>query len=93
MLRDLDARDVRFDGFELAAVFGVRIRLGIPAIHLADAAAKQQVDDRNIALGGRGRLRAQPQNISIAHESEQAQRSDLQKCAAIKVFVHKNLNG
>ena len=92
VLRDADARDISLDGLELAAIFGVGVGLGIPAIHLADAAAQQQMDNRNITLGGRGGLSAQPQHIAIADEAEQTERADLQECAAIKVVIHSALN-
>ena len=41
VLGDADARHIGFDGLELAAILGVGVGLGIPAIHLADAAAEQ----------------------------------------------------
>ena len=60
-------------GLNWLRYFESGLRLGIQRVELAHAAGQQQVDHRDVALRGRGRLRAQTQNVALTPEAEQAQ--------------------
>ncbi len=87
MLRHPDPRDIGFDRLEQTAIAGVGLRLGIERVELAHAAGEPQMNDGNVALRRRRRLRAQAQRIAIAQIPEELDGAHFQKSTAIEV-VH-----